>query len=74
VNFNKRRVLNRRLIATLFQNQARFSIEEAQEVLQWVSETTGIPLAREAHQFETDDQVSDALKDGVILCRFYALI
>ncbi|KAI6174547.1 Transgelin [Aphelenchoides bicaudatus] len=49
-------------------NQARFSIEEAQEVLQWLTEATGIALDKDVQQFETDSEVSEALKDGVILC------
>ncbi|KAI6240524.1 Transgelin [Aphelenchoides fujianensis] len=49
-------------------NQARFNIEEAQEVLQWISEVAGLPLPRSAADFENDEQVSEALKDGVILC------
>ncbi|KAI6195811.1 hypothetical protein M3Y94_01032400 [Aphelenchoides besseyi] len=49
-------------------NQARFNIEEAQEVLTWISDVSGLPLSRSASQFENDEQVSEELKNGVILC------
>uniref|UniRef100_A0A914CJ38 Transgelin n=1 Tax=Acrobeloides nanus TaxID=290746 RepID=A0A914CJ38_9BILA len=49
-------------------NQARFNIDEAIEVLQWIEEVTGIQLEHDPREFQTATEVSDALKDGVMLC------
>jgi hypothetical protein len=50
------------------QNQARFSLEEALEVLQWIEQVTGVQLDPPLSQVADSVQVSDALKDGVLLC------
>ncbi|CAD5209056.1 unnamed protein product [Bursaphelenchus okinawaensis] len=49
-------------------NQARFSIEEAREVLAWIADATGCHYEQQPSEFESDAQVSEALKDGTILC------
>lgn len=49
-------------------NQARFSIEEAQEVLFWIEQVTNIQFDQDPSTFETAQHVSDALKDGIQLC------
>ncbi|CAD5214301.1 unnamed protein product [Bursaphelenchus xylophilus] len=49
-------------------NQARFSIEEAREVLAWIADATGCQFEQDAAEFESDAQVSEALKDGTVLC------
>lgn len=52
----------------LLQNQARFSIEEAQEVLFWIEHATNMQFDKDPSIFETAQDVADALKDGVLLC------
>ncbi|EJD76167.1 hypothetical protein LOAG_16834 [Loa loa] len=52
----------------LILNQARFSIEEAQEVLFWIEHATNIQFAKDPSTFETAQDVADALKDGTQLC------
>uniref|UniRef100_A0A915BCD4 Transgelin n=1 Tax=Parascaris univalens TaxID=6257 RepID=A0A915BCD4_PARUN len=49
-------------------NQARFSIEEAQEVLLWIEQVTNVQFDKDPTTFETAQDVADALKDGVQLC------
>uniref|UniRef100_A0A183VAY0 Transgelin n=1 Tax=Toxocara canis TaxID=6265 RepID=A0A183VAY0_TOXCA len=51
-----------------FQNQARFSIEEAQEVLLWIEQVTNVQFEKDPSTLETAQDVSEALKDGVQLC------
>ncbi|VDN20733.1 unnamed protein product [Gongylonema pulchrum] len=50
------------------QNQARFSIEEAQEVLFWIEQVTNVQFENDPSTFETAQHVADALKDGTQLC------
>ncbi|VDO44285.1 unnamed protein product [Onchocerca flexuosa] len=50
------------------ENQARFSIEEAQEVLLWIEQVTDIRFDKDPLTFETAQDVVDALKDGTQLC------
>uniref|UniRef100_A0A914XVE8 Transgelin n=1 Tax=Panagrolaimus superbus TaxID=310955 RepID=A0A914XVE8_9BILA len=52
-------------------NQARFCIEEAQEVLQWLQDVTKSRFEKNPKDFQTAEEVSDALKDGVLLCILY---
>ena len=52
------------------QNQARFCIEEAQEVLQWIQDVTKIQFDKDPRDFQSADEVSESLKDGVILCMY----
>nr|CAD2170126.1 unnamed protein product [Meloidogyne enterolobii] len=49
-------------------NQARFNLEEALEVLQWIEDMIEIPLNPPIEQITTSLQVSEVLKDGLILC------
>uniref|UniRef100_A0A915CXR3 Transgelin n=1 Tax=Ditylenchus dipsaci TaxID=166011 RepID=A0A915CXR3_9BILA len=49
-------------------NQARFSLQEAQEVLQWIESVNGIAFDKEPSEFENAQEIADALKDGVALC------
>ncbi|EJW81782.1 hypothetical protein WUBG_07308, partial [Wuchereria bancrofti] len=49
-------------------NQARFSIEEAQEVLFWIEHATNMQFDKDPSTFETAQDVADALKDGTQLC------
>uniref|UniRef100_A0A915PH53 Transgelin n=1 Tax=Setaria digitata TaxID=48799 RepID=A0A915PH53_9BILA len=49
-------------------NQARFSIEEAQEVLFWIEQATNLQFDKDPSTFETAQDVADALKDGTLLC------
>uniref|UniRef100_A0AC35TLM4 Transgelin n=1 Tax=Rhabditophanes sp. KR3021 TaxID=114890 RepID=A0AC35TLM4_9BILA len=49
-------------------NQARFILEEAQEILVWVQQTTGIAFPIDAQEITTNAEFSDLLKDGVQLC------
>ena len=49
-------------------NQARFCVEEAQEVLLWIEDATKIRLPADPREYKTAEDVSEALKDGVILC------
>ncbi|KHJ42008.1 hypothetical protein D918_07898 [Trichuris suis] len=48
-------------------NQARFVLEEAQQILEWIALGTGIPLAKDPHQMNSFE-VAEALKDGIQLC------
>ncbi|CAJ0585711.1 unnamed protein product, partial [Mesorhabditis spiculigera] len=48
-------------------NNARFSLEEAIEVLYWIEEATGMSFENDPAQFSTSQHVCDALKDGVML-------
>jgi len=43
-------------------------LEEALEVLQWIEDMIGIPLNPPIEQITTSLQVSEVLKDGLILC------
>jgi len=49
-------------------NQAKFSIEEALEVLQWIEAVIGAPFEPPLSAVRTSDQVSELLKDGTKLC------
>ncbi|KAI1697749.1 calponin homology (CH) domain-containing protein [Ditylenchus destructor] len=49
-------------------NQARFSLDEAIEVLQWIENVTCIPFPKEPTEFDSAAEVSEVLKDGVALC------
>uniref|UniRef100_A0A7E4VBM0 Transgelin n=1 Tax=Panagrellus redivivus TaxID=6233 RepID=A0A7E4VBM0_PANRE len=48
-------------------NLARFCIEEAREVLQWIEDVTKMRFSKSPAQFNTADEVCDALKDGILL-------
>lgn len=52
----------------MIQNQARFSIEEAREVLQWVEQVTGDNFERDPNEFQNALEVCEVLKDGIALC------
>lgn len=58
------------IIEKNFKNQARFNIEEAQEVLFWIEQVTEQPFDRHPATMQTAQDVADALKDGIHLCRF----
>uniref|UniRef100_A0A914GVS3 Calponin-homology (CH) domain-containing protein n=1 Tax=Globodera rostochiensis TaxID=31243 RepID=A0A914GVS3_GLORO len=50
-------------------NQARFSLEEALEVLLWIEQVTDIQMADPPlGQVHSSSQVSELLKDGITLC------
>lgn len=49
-------------------NQARFNIEEAQEVLLWVEQVTNKRFGADPSTLKSAEQVADALKDGTQLC------
>ncbi|KAK0394206.1 hypothetical protein QR680_000618 [Steinernema hermaphroditum] len=49
-------------------NIARFSLEEAQEVLFWIEQVTGVQFERDPATIETSQDMSEMLKDGVQLC------
>uniref|UniRef100_A0AC34Q890 Calponin-homology (CH) domain-containing protein n=1 Tax=Panagrolaimus sp. JU765 TaxID=591449 RepID=A0AC34Q890_9BILA len=48
--------------------QARFCIEEAQEVMIWIQDVTKMRFSVDPRNMQTAEEVSDALKDGVVLC------
>ncbi|KHJ87158.1 hypothetical protein OESDEN_13072, partial [Oesophagostomum dentatum] len=50
-------------------NQARFSLEEAIEVLLWVENVTGLPYASDPTACQSAADVAELLKDGVHLCK-----
>ncbi|VDP28955.1 unnamed protein product [Heligmosomoides polygyrus] len=50
-------------------NQARFSLEEAVEVLLWVESVTQMPYANDPATCRTAADVAELLKDGVHLCK-----
>ncbi|PIO62016.1 calponin family repeat-containing domain protein, partial [Teladorsagia circumcincta] len=49
-------------------NQARFSLDEAIEVLLWVQSVTQMPYSSDPSTCRTAADVADLLKDGVHLC------
>jgi len=49
-------------------NQARFSLEEAREVLQWIEQVTGRQFSKNPTEFDSSLEVTEALKDGETLC------
>ncbi|KAE9548747.1 hypothetical protein FO519_008038 [Halicephalobus sp. NKZ332] len=49
-------------------NQARFCTEEAQEVLLWIQDATRIRFPEDPIEYKSAEDVSEALKDGVVLC------
>uniref|UniRef100_A0A1I7ZQM5 Calponin-homology (CH) domain-containing protein n=1 Tax=Steinernema glaseri TaxID=37863 RepID=A0A1I7ZQM5_9BILA len=49
-------------------NIARFSLEEAQEVLLWIEQVTDVQFERDPATIENSQDMSDMLKDGVQLC------
>ncbi|KAF7637798.1 Calponin-homology [Meloidogyne graminicola] len=49
-------------------NQARFNLDEALEVLQWIEDVIGIPFNPSIEKITNSQQVSEVLKDGLILC------
>ncbi|KHJ94798.1 hypothetical protein OESDEN_05272 [Oesophagostomum dentatum] len=51
-------------------NQARFSLEEAIEVLLWVENVTGLPYASDPTACQSAADVAELLKDGVHLCKY----
>ncbi|VDK74318.1 unnamed protein product, partial [Anisakis simplex] len=51
-----------------FQNQARFSIDEAQEVLSWIEQVTNVQFPTDPLTLQSAQDVAEALKDGVQLC------
>ncbi|VDN60177.1 unnamed protein product [Dracunculus medinensis] len=59
------------IIEKNFKNQARFNIEEAQEVLFWIEQVTEQPFDRHPATMQTAQDVADALKDGIHLCRLF---
>ncbi|ETN86923.1 hypothetical protein NECAME_05769 [Necator americanus] len=50
-------------------NQARFSLEEAIEVLLWVESVTQLPYACDPTTCQSAADVAELLKDGVHLCK-----
>uniref|UniRef100_A0A0N5AHM7 Transgelin n=1 Tax=Syphacia muris TaxID=451379 RepID=A0A0N5AHM7_9BILA len=50
------------------QNQARFNIDEAQEVLLWMEQVTGFQFEMDPNVMQNAQDVANALKDGVQLC------
>ncbi|TMS32342.1 hypothetical protein L596_000195 [Steinernema carpocapsae] len=49
-------------------NIARFNLGEAQEVLGWIEQVTGIQFEKDPATIETSHDMSEMLKDGVQLC------
>ena len=54
-------------LTVVFQNQARFNLEEAQEVLLWIEQVTNVQFEADPNAMETAQDIADALKDGVQL-------
>jgi len=50
-------------------NRSRFILSEAQQVLEWMQLCTGCAFTLHPYQMETEDEIADALQDGVQLCR-----
>ncbi|CEF60319.1 Calponin repeat and Calponin homology domain and Smooth muscle protein/calponin family-containing protein [Strongyloides ratti] len=49
-------------------NQARFILEEAQEIISWVQQTTEIPFPIDPMEINDSNEFCNLLKDGVQLC------
>uniref|UniRef100_A0A0K0EG84 Transgelin n=1 Tax=Strongyloides stercoralis TaxID=6248 RepID=A0A0K0EG84_STRER len=49
-------------------NQARFILEEAQEIILWVQDTTEIPFPIDPMEINDSSEFCNLLKDGVQLC------
>ena len=55
-------------IVNLFQSQAKFCLERAQEALDWLSAVTDKPLDYKEGQLKDQNDFCDLLRDGVLLC------
>ena len=52
----------------LFQSQAKFCLERAQEGLDWLSAVTERTLEYEEGQLKDQGEFANLLKDGILLC------
>ncbi len=58
-------------VSFLFQSQAKFCLERAQEALDWLSAVTEHDLTyEEGGQLKDQAEFANLLKDGVLLCEY----